>query len=153
MFFGEPIGHELNILIEERPIVCAIGVTDDCIFRRNRMNFADGQGSEQNVTYRMPFTIWLEWWNSQNVCHLRQSFVTLNHLSDVIEFRFVEIFAHRALARCRRRSRYTVCEALKFGAEILCALRLNAVFQSLIQRESVAEIQDGALISGALDCF
>ena len=101
----------------------------------------------------MPFIIWLEWRNSQDVCHLRQSFVTLNHLRDVIEFRFVEIFAHRALARCRCCTRDSARETLKFSSEILCALRLNAVFQPLIQRESVPQIQDRALIGGALDCF
>ena len=101
----------------------------------------------------MPFTIWLEWRNSQDVCHLRQLFVALNHLSDIIEFRFVEIFAHRALARCRCCTRDAARETLKFSSEIFCALRLNAVFQPLIQRESVPQIQDGALIGGALDCF
>ena len=101
----------------------------------------------------MPFTIWLEWWNRQDVCHVRQSFVTLNHLRDVIEFRFVEIFAHRALARCRSRTRDSAFETLQFSSEIFCTLRLNAVFQPLIQRESVPQIQDRALISGALDCF
>src|SRR4051812_20479019 len=101
----------------------------------------------------MPFTIWLDWWNSQDVCHLRQSFVTLNHLSDVIESRFVEILAHRALARCRCRTRDTARETLKFVSEIFCVLRLNTVFQSLIQRESVPQIQNRALIGGALDCF
>src|SRR5262249_35774340 len=109
--------------------------------------------AKQTVTNRKPFTIWLERWNSQDVCHVRQMLVTLNHLSDVIEFSFVEILAHRALARCFRGSRDTACETLKFRGKIFCGFRLNAVFQSLIQRESVSQIQDGALIAGALDCF
>src|ERR1043166_4294769 len=141
------------MLIKERPIVCAIGVTDDCVFRYNRGNFTYGHRTDQSVTNRMPFTIWLEWWNSQDVSHVRQSFVTLNHLSDVIEFRLVEILAHRALTRCRCCTRDTVRVTLKFGSEVFCALRLNAVFQSLIQRESVPQIQDSALVGGTLDCF
>src|SRR6476660_10140575 len=101
----------------------------------------------------MPFTVRLRWWNSQDVCHLRQMFVTLNHLSDVIELGFVEIFAHRTLARSRCRARDAARVTIKFSSEILCALRLNAVFQPLIERQSVTQIQNGALIGGALDCF
>ena len=41
----------------------------------------------------------------------------------------------------------------KFSSKIFCTLRLNAVFQPLIQRESVPQIQDRALVGGALDCF
>src|SRR5207248_8247624 len=44
-------------------------------------------------------------------------------------------------------------EAFQFGNEILYALRLNAVFQSLIQREPVPQIQNRALISGTLNSF
>src|SRR5882724_2011474 len=120
MFFSEPIGHELHMLIEERLIVCAIGVTYDCVFGYDRVNFADGHGAQQTVTNRLPFTIWVEWWNNQDVCHLRESFVTLNHLRDVIEVRFVEIFAHRALARCRRRTGDAARETLQFSSEIFC---------------------------------
>src|SRR4029077_15495744 len=89
------------MLIEERPIVYAVGVANNRVFRYNRGNFADAHRAEQTVTYRIPFTHWLEWRNNKDVCHLRQSFVTLNHLSDVIELRFVESLAHRALACCR----------------------------------------------------
>ena len=42
-----------------------------------------------------------------------RSFVALNHLSDVIEFRFVEIFAHLALARCRCCTRDAARETLQ----------------------------------------
>src|SRR5262245_7089000 len=88
------------MLIEQLPIVWAVGVSDDRVFRHNPVNFTDGHRAKQTVTNRMPFTIWLERWNSQNVCHVRKMFVTLNHLSDVIESRLVEILAHRTLARC-----------------------------------------------------
>src|SRR5215468_6798815 len=141
------------MLIEELPIVSAVSVADDCVFRHNPVNFTDGHRAKQTVTNRKPFPIWLERWNSQNVCHVRQMFVTLNHLSDVIEFRFIEILTHRALARCRCCAWDTACETLKFCSESLCTLRLNAVFQPLIQRESIPQIQDGALIGGALNCF
>src|SRR5689334_1308355 len=80
-------------------------------------------------------------------------FVTLKHLSDIIEFRFVEIFAHSALARCRCCSWDTARKTLQFGSEILYPFRLDAVFQSLIQRERVPQIQDRALIRRSLDCF
>ena len=92
--FGEPISHELHVLIEEHPVVRAIRVTDDGVFVHNRMNFAGADRAEQAVADRMPLIILPEWRNSQDVCHLRQSLVTLNHGSDVIEFRLVEIFAH-----------------------------------------------------------
>ncbi len=91
--------------------------------------------------------------NSQNVCHLRQSFVTLNQLGDVIEFGLVEIFAHRAFARRLCCAWDNALETLKFGSEIFYALWLNTIFQPLIQREPVAQIQDRALIGGALNCF
>src|SRR5438552_2417332 len=84
--------------------------------------------------------------NRPDVCHLRQSLVTLNHGSDVIEFCLVEIFAHRAFARRLCCTRDSAREAVKFGREILCVLGLNAVFQALIQREPVTQIQDRALI-------
>ena len=48
------------MLIEERPIVCAVGVANDRVFRHNRMNFADPDRSKQTIANRMPFTIWLE---------------------------------------------------------------------------------------------
>src|SRR5262245_17359270 len=108
------------------------------------MNFTGADRAEQAVADRMPLIILLERRNSQDVCHLRQSFVALNHGSDVIEFCFVEILSHCALARGRCRARDAARKTLKFGSEILSALRLNAVFQSLIQRESVPQIQDGA---------
>src|SRR5207249_4142332 len=43
--FGEPIGHEIHMLIEERLIVCAVGVADDCVFAHDRMNFTDANGA------------------------------------------------------------------------------------------------------------
>jgi hypothetical protein len=91
------------------------------------MNFAGADRAEQTVTDRKPLTVGLEWRNRQHVCHLRQSLVTLNHGCDVIEFRLVEIFAHLAFARCRGCTGNSALEAVKFGSEILCALRLNAV--------------------------
>ena len=126
--FGEPISHELHVLIEEHPVVRAIRVTDDGVFVHNRMNFAGADRAEQAVADRMPLIILPEWRNSQEVCHLRQSLVTLNHGSDVIEFRLVEIFAHLAFARCRCCTGNSAFEAVKFGSEILCALGLNAIF-------------------------
>src|SRR4029453_19640581 len=41
LFFGEPICDELRMLIKERLIVCAVGVTDDCVFSHDWMNLAD----------------------------------------------------------------------------------------------------------------
>ena len=40
LFFCKPISYAMHTLIEERLIVCAIGVANDCIFRHNRVNLA-----------------------------------------------------------------------------------------------------------------
>ena len=57
------------------------------------------------------------------------------------------------MARGRCCTRDIARERCKFSSEIFCVFRLHAVFQSLIERESIPQIQDRALIGGTLDCF
>src|SRR2546421_3110098 len=91
--------------------------------------------------------------NGEDVGHLGKFFVLLNQLDHFIELFVVELLTALMLVRSLGSGRHILDEKLQFAGEFSRALELNAVLEPLIKRESVAQIQDRALKSRALNRF
>src|SRR5205085_498892 len=91
--------------------------------------------------------------NSKDVRFVAFGCSFANQFVDFVEFFVVELLATLMLVRRLGRGRHILDEKLELARKLSRALELNAVLKPLIKRESVAQIQDRALISRALNRF
>src|SRR4030095_12344265 len=101
----------------------------------------------------MPVAAMIHRRDNEDVGHLRDFFVFLNQLGDVVQFAAVEIFAALGLDGRFGRTGHGGDVGFQLVIEILRSFQLRAVLQPLIKNETVPQIQDRALISRALDRF
>src|SRR5213592_475130 len=61
LFFGEPIRHEIHMLIEERPVARAVGIADNGVFGNDWINFPGGDGMQQAFPNGAPVAVRCSW--------------------------------------------------------------------------------------------
>ena len=116
------------MFIEKGAIVRAVGVADDCVFDDDRMSLSGAHRLEQAVADGVPIAAPLHRRHRENIGHFRKPLVSPNELGDVIEFRFIDVFAHFEFASCLCRAGDAAFKTLQLRSKIFRVLWLNAVF-------------------------